>query len=354
MKKLFLFIIILSSFSSEQSFAGMTCESLFEQDFTQVQIDQVIQELYGLRRAALNSDNRKYQISKNLFAKKMTELQKIIPPLEIEKRLKAVKNDSQFAGFEEATNSKKISEKNIILNFLIEREISSIDGFDRNGHPPLIAAIVNNRFDVAQALINAKIGLETKDHGWQERTPLGWAVFERNSDIVKLLLDANVPLEDQTIDGITPLLSASRTSNIELVQLLLERGANANAIDVNGNNALYACDENIVKILIDNNTDINYQNLRGQTPLHHAARFGYLKIVEVLISSHANMEIKDSKGMTPLLQALDKKQYDIASFLIKSGANVNVEDKNGRTPLMIVSKRAQKMVQLLIKAGATR
>ena len=48
---------------------------------------------------------------------------------------------------------------------------------------------------------------------------------------------------------------------------------------------------------------LNETDVEGSTPLHHAARAGYIEAVDVLIAGGADVGLKNAKGHTPLDEA---------------------------------------------------
>ena len=88
---------------------------------------------------------------------------------------------------------------------------AAINQTDANGITPLLMAIVNNRVAVAKLLIEQGADIHAVD--WYGRTPLWAAVETRNMDV----------------DNATFVNSIDRESMLDVIRILLERGANVNA-----------------------------------------------------------------------------------------------------------------------------
>jgi len=57
----------------------------------------------------------------------------------------------------------------------------------------------------------------------------------------------------------------------------------------------------IVELLIQSGADVNALEINGRTPLHDAANGGHLDVIDVLVRNGADLEAKDNEGMTPLM-----------------------------------------------------
>jgi len=151
-------------------------------------------------------------------------------------------------------------------------------------------------------------------------TPLYVATTQLYVDVVKTLLengaDPNIPID---LRGFTPLhgVMQHRLSDVlqrkkeeMAIRLLIEHGAQVDALDKNGDPPLSIAvrggREDFCKLLIEHGADVNYIN-RGYTPLHWAARFGYWKVVAVLITRGAAINMKTPKGETSLFLAQERK-----------------------------------------------
>jgi ankyrin repeat protein len=71
----------------------------------------------------------------------------------------------------------------------------------------------------------------------------------------------------------------------------------------------------------------------GMRPLHIAARNGYLEIVELLLEHGANPNVQDNDGRTPLHYAVENCHVGVARVLLDHGADPTIRDNNGMTPL---------------------
>ena len=156
-------------------------------------------------------------------------------------------------------------------------------------------------------------------------------------------------INQQDKKGDTALIVAVRKGDKDVVELLLDGGADANLQNEDGNTALMTAamkgDKNIVQLLLDNGADANLQNKDNNAALHWAASKGYKDIVELLLDKGANVNLYNTND-TPLLIAAFKGDEDIVKLLLDRGADLNLKGKTGFT-VLDVAKDAK--IQDLIK-----
>ncbi len=192
-----------------------------------------------------------------------------------------------------------------------------INALDKRNMTALHFAARGDQTDTAELLIAR--GAKVDVGSW---TPLYVAVEANNIDIAEYLIahGANV----NSGEGVwTPLQEAAYHSK-EMVELLLANGANINA---GGWTALHSAldDErfDIVELLLDKGADVNIEDDSGYAPLHIAASYAAKhnpKVVELLISKGADINAKDNDGKTALAYAVEKAHTEIAKILRKHGA----------------------------------
>jgi len=105
------------------------------------------------------------------------------------------------------------------------------------------------------------------------------------------------------------------------------------------------------ELLIDKGADVNAKNNDGNTALHETARFGYLEITRKLLDKGTDVNVKNNDGFTPLHSASASGFVKVAELLIEKGANVNAKSNDGRTPLQVAGGNSE-MKELLRAKGA--
>lgn len=125
--------------------------------------------------------------------------------------------------------------------------------------------------------------------------------------------------------------------NVQRIESLLRSGADPNAIDASGRDAIIAAAwrgrEMVVEFLIDKGVDIETIDLEGRTPLIWASINGFASIVEDLLSEGANPDGRDDAGLTPLMRAAWNGHHDVVRILLENGASPIIVDREGKTAL---------------------
>lgn len=190
-------------------------------------------------------------------------------------------------------------------------------------------------------------------------SPLAEAVKTADARLVEMLLDAGADVDAPNQDGQTALLLAGRTGALEAARLLVEHGADVNAHESwRGQTALmWAADSNspeLVELLIDHGADVHvradandwpsqitsepraqYRPTGGLTALLYAARSGCTRCVGSILEAGADIDRPNPDGVTALMIAIDNYRFETAKALLERGANPHVWDWWGRTALYI-------------------
>ena len=124
-----------------------------------------------------------------------------------------------------------------------------------------------------------------------------------------------------------PIHNAARNGNVTDVRALLNSGANINARDNDGSNALIWAARfghlATVRELLDRGANINARSNSGWTALICAIYYGHLAVVRLLLDRGANINARDHFGQTALFHAAANGHLPVVRELLKRGANTN-------------------------------
>lgn len=88
-------------------------------------------------------------------------------------------------------------------------------------------------------------------------------------------------------------------------------------------------------------TDVNLQNKYGWTLLHIAIRRDRREMVELLLEKGADINRVDGVGWTPLMEAVMDDMTDLCGYLLEKGADTSIANLRGATAPMLVQKFAR-------------
>jgi len=140
--------------------------------------------------------------------------------------------------------------------------------------------------------------------GGEEQTPLMLAVVKGDLKLVKMLLDRGAEVEAVRKDNCTAAIIAAQQSQLTVLLVLRSRGANMHHSDSSGNGlthwAAYQNDVQMLRALKGMELPMDTKNSKGHTPLHQAALTNSYQAVTFLLSIGCNSKSINTEGKRPL------------------------------------------------------
>lgn len=249
-----------------------------------------------------------------------------------------------------------------IVKLLLEHGSDpSMDVWKRTQNTPLYVASQKGYIGVVKLLLfhkadpNLNISMLVTDgfrigmigrpltHSKDNESPLCAAINNEHSEVVNILLDNGANVNFHGWDG-TPLYLAVKKRNLEIVKsLLIHKADPTDSCDFN-KPTLYIASENgdieIVKLLLKykGNPNIHF-HYNKMSPLHMAIQNDHLEIAFLLISHDANPYALDINNKTPMFIALDHGNIDAFRLLAATKKTVTLDTKYMLSTILYFASR---------------
>jgi len=200
--------------------------------------------------------------------------------------------------------------------------------------------------DFVMEIVLAEADTEARELG--ESLPLAREVIEEELEKLGLAEERNL----------MPLHVAAQEGNLSRVEAEIAKGADVNLRDkAVGWTALgHAASKghtNVVQFLLEHGAEANYRDSGGGVPLHFAALMGRANVVKLLLAHGADVNAKGGSGLqgdTALHLAAGSGRREVAVLLLKHGADLDALDDVGATPLDIAETAGEvEMAEFLRK-----
>lgn len=241
---------------------------------------------------------------------------------------------------------------------------SNLSIADDNGYNSLHLSIFSRSIEIVKIITNKRIDSDTTlDINSKTKTgdtALHIACNLQEKEIVEILLkNDEIEINAQDFENeFTPLIYAVNLSNFDIVNILLENGANVNLQDGFGNTVVhYSVIEDNIKILsrlVEFDPNLNLWNTDGKTPLHQAFSSSdkNLNTIINLLINKTNLNIQDNDGNTCLhLICRENMWKDFKSEIVKKKLNILLKNKEGIRVIDYINKKdIDEFIELVAEA----
>ena len=190
-------------------------------------------------------------------------------------------------------------------------------------------------------------------------TPLYYAALCGFSNLVEQLTVKH-PQHLDTIGGYyrTPAVAALEGRHFELAQVLHRNGSSVDPRGRSGISTLHSVayygDLEMIQVLLDYGADVNAKESTGCTPLNFTLKYHFKdldpRVVPFLLERGSDPNVQANDGLTPLYRASVSGRIEIVHVLVEHGASVEVQDRQGKTPVDVASgEHRDEIIKLLLE-----
>ena len=229
-----------------------------------------------------------------------------------------------------------------LIRLILSNGIHTLNSMDQCFEP--------ENFKTGDSIENNFVNQRDSHH----QTPLHIACFklsisahnERHLEIIQLLIEYGADVNARDMNGETPLFKSvqrgyhnpERYKNLPLATKLCEYGANVMICTNEGTSPLHMCGSSklITLLLVLNHADVSAFDNQRQTPIYDSVRNGNMESFLIHVENGADLSNVDIEGET-LLHLAVSTSIDITKFLLDNGANINAVNTRGFTPLIVAT-----------------
>ncbi len=204
-----------------------------------------------------------------------------------------------------------------VIHYLLDMDIN-VNLADDHGETALFDCARKAKLDIAKLLINkfASVNVENR----MGELPIHLAAFKGDLDVIKLLIESGSYLNKKTQEDKLPVHYAIAGGRAEVIPFLLKEGKQNWFIrDTYGNSLLHHAAKTsniqILDMLLNQNLDPNALNSYFESPIFNAVRFGTIETIRLLLTAEAYIDIHNRRYETPIDTAMIFDKQDVLKYL---------------------------------------
>jgi uncharacterized protein len=206
-----------------------------------------------------------------------------------------------------------------VIKYLLDMDIN-VNLVDSHGESPLFDCARKGKLDIAKLLLNrfAQVNIQNRSG----ELPIHLAAFKGDLDMIKLLIESGSYTNKKTSEDKLPVHYAIAGGKLDVVSYLLKEGNQHWTIrDSYGNTLLHHATKTsnvqMIELLLNQNLDPNGLNDQFETPIFNAIRFGTIETIRLLLASDAYLDIHNRRYETPLDTAIIFDKKDVHQYLME-------------------------------------
>ncbi|WP_233188729.1 ankyrin repeat domain-containing protein [Tenacibaculum sp. SG-28] len=243
-------------------------------------------------------------------------------------------------GYSVLTFAAATGQKNTKVYDLCLENGSSITETDDHGANALLLIMPHlNDLKMLDYFTEKGLRLSSKDN--DGNGAFNYGTKNGNSAILKELIAAGVPYKGLNNNGGNAMFMATQRARkgynlLSFYKELEALGVAPNIVNKQGktplHNIAYANkDKETIAYFIEKGTNINQEDIDGNTPLLNASSVNSLEVITLLIDDNTDINHQNKQGKTAISNAIERNSMDVVSYLLKQGAKTNVKDQKGNS-----------------------
>jgi len=192
-----------------------------------------------------------------------------------------------------------------------------------------------------------------------QSTPLMAAVTTGRCDMIGLLVERGADMDTPNLEGNTAMGLALQLGHLDCADELLAQGDTVNRITTTGmertllNKVVAKEDDEVLAFILARDGDVNLADTKGRTALHVAVDAGAEVSLGLLLDHGANPNALNEKGWTPFLLAARYGKTSLLAAMLAHGGDTGSQSPVGETALHLAAAGGHgEAVERLIAAGA--